>query len=181
MKVRGNVGRRLATSMLAGLVFATAATPASADLYTINFSDVGLGISNYFILDSAQPIGYNSGSAIFYNVDGGVAANFYNTAYYQANSGIPYSFGYADGTVNAFYSGQALYSGSEASPTFNTGPFTLTREDGSAETASISIAAVPAGPGAPAPEVGAGLLSALAAGLALIFTRRRGRPSVAVA
>ena len=141
MKVLVSFRRKCATIMLAGVVLAMAATPASADLYTINFSDVGLGISSNFIIESVQPTGYGSGVFVNYNVDGGLTTNFFNTAFYQSTYGIPYNFGYNDGAVSSNYTGQALYSGNEASPTFNTGPFTLTRDDGSAETASISIAA----------------------------------------
>jgi hypothetical protein len=75
--------------------------------------------------------------------------------------------------TGAEYAGDVFFTGNVQAPHFDTGIFAL--ENGYT-SAPVTLTITAAAPGAPGPEMGAGLLSALAAGLALLVTRvkRRG-------
>jgi hypothetical protein len=162
--------RALMSRMLACGVclMAFAPVPASADIFNFAFKDINQPAVT-FQIDTAAPQQFSNQFFFGYSMPGGYAG-FSNTSF------GPYDFVYQDSTGSYSYQGPQLYSGNENSPTFLTGAFNLVGDQfppsSSGPTGTLNISRA-AGPGAPAPEIGMGLLSALAAGLALFLSRMR--------
>ena len=147
---------------MAALAAAAIAGAAGADVYTLVFS--GTTIDGSYVFDSTAPTVANGTSFIFYQGPSQFVGFFGPDL-----GGLSVQAGDSFNS-DAFYGPNLIEQGAP-SPVFSTGPFTITStNDGLPGTVTISRVPSPAAPG---PEVGAGLLSALAAGLALVLTRRR--------
>lgn len=167
----------LARVVASGLVLAAfGTTQASADVFDFSFL-YGTDTFSFSINDQA-PNYFADGLGIDYGSIAGIYNNspytfdsveLLNKNFFSANF---YTGNLPSGTLN--FNGPQLYTGSESSPVISIGNYNLTGlPSGSPATLKISRAA---GPGAPAPEVGMGLLSALVAGLGLALTRMRSNP-----
>ena len=160
-------------AVAAALIASLGATAAQADVFTVTFRDTSNALFDTRQIDTstlAQDfITYTDGTYSFYNTTAStflirapVNLTFYNGRSYD-------------------YLGQQLYADRPGGGvTLVPGTYTLLPYTGTGGTGStLNIAA--GGPGAPAPEVGVGVLSALAAGIALLLTRRRRAGSSPVA
>jgi hypothetical protein len=152
------------------------ATSAEAVPITFNFTSSEYEAS--FLIDSTiSPDFFSPGELFFYELpvtSGGTTTKqlvtFISSSFPVDNGNGVRGGGFSsDGTFERFFYGPQVYGGTEANPTFATGIFNLTGYNSGAP----GVLSVVVGPGAPAPEVGMGLLSALAAGLALFLSRMR--------
>jgi hypothetical protein len=147
---------RIVLVSVAAIAALFAATPASALLLNFDFSD---GYS--FALDSDPTPIFGGDGATYVETSRGMLG-FFDPDSFQ--------FNFSDGTGNRAYFGPKLYSNTEQQPHFDVTSSSINLTDLSSNPLTLSISS--AGPGAPSPEVGMGILSALAAGAALFFTRR---------
>ena len=160
----GMMKRALLTRALACGVclMAFAPTAASADIFNVAFTILGVGTNN-FTIDSASPPYYAPGSWTAFDTPDGYSIYFLNSSGYAGRS-IYTDRGY-------FFAGSQLYSGTETAPIFTPGTYALGSDNGG-PSGSLTMTRA-AAPGGAAPEVGIGMLALLAAAAALAMTRLR--------
>jgi hypothetical protein len=167
---------RALAAAAAALVAIGVAGAALASPLQFTFSST-TGPSASFVLDSSptpdvvSPFYFLMTNPIG-TFDGGT-----NTAQYvgfhgqdgQAGGSFEYYFNNGGGFIDHNYGSDKLYGGTNAAPTFIPGTYSLFDSANPAATNTLTIAA----PGAPGPEIGLGVLPAMAALGGLLLTRRR--------
>jgi hypothetical protein len=157
-------------------LFLCGASGASAAIYDFDFKD-NSGFSSSFQFDTSGDMFFSAARTYFGQSFATGQVLFYNTTATTRDFGSPLNFQYNDMSASQgyTYAGAQLYSGPEADPVFSLCSYDLSRDStygGAATTGTLTISQGGA-PGSPSPEVGAGLLSALAAAAALFLTRTR--------
>jgi len=156
------------------------AAPASAT--PLKFTFTGASVGSFNLDSNPTPANVYSASTMvsISNATGRFAGFDVATFFAASDAGGFFATDFLTLSTYADFYGQQLYSGSLAHPVFAVGIYDLGTRSAFRDivlTVTDATGAVfgpsRAAPGAPAPEVGAGWLAALAAAAALVLTRRR--------
>jgi hypothetical protein len=167
------VGRARILAVCAALLF-TCASPNPASAYPLLFSFTG-GINGTFQIDSnPTPTALYVSAFDARFITGSAAGDFAGAGggeFYLPSGGGGLAT-YAGPSNNTFIGldGPQLFAGALTAPVFAPGTFVL-HDSGGVTPTRLTIT----GPGAPAPELGAGFLEGALALLVLAITRRSGR------
>lgn len=159
--VLGAAGAALASPLQ--FTFTSSTGPAASFVLDSTPNPAPANVSEFFFLMPNTPGTFdgttNSDYVAFHGQDG------------QAGGAFEYRYFNGSDFIDHSYSGDKMYTGTNAAPTFTTGTYSLFDSGNPTSTNTLVIA--DASPGAPGPEVGLGLLPAIAALGGLWLTRQR--------